>query len=69
MKFFSVSGLAVVPVSCKFTVSAKNADEAMKKANEIFKLDRNIRHSSVVIGSEDFGAIHDFDATNAEESK
>ncbi len=56
-------------MSCKFTVSAKNADEAMKKANEIFKLDRNIRHSSVVIGSEDFGAIHDFDATNAEESK
>lgn len=66
MKTFLVSGIAFVPVDVRFKVEASNAENAMKKANRLFLNDRDIRQSSVIMGSEDFGAIHSFDATNAE---
>ena len=68
MKVFNVSGFAFVRVKVQFRVTAKDSQAAMKEANLLFKENSGIRNNSIIIGSEDYGAVHSFDATNAEKA-
>ena len=67
VKTFLVSGVAFVPVKVRFEVKAKNASKAIIDANIRFKVYPEIRYYSIVVGSEDYGAVHSFDCTNAEQ--
>ena len=63
MTTYTVSGYAFVPVKVKFRVGADSPEQAMKLTNKNFK--KSSCTNGIVIGSEDYGAVWGFEATEA----
>jgi hypothetical protein len=63
MKTYRVTGFAFVPVKVAIDISAETPDAAMVKANRLL---RKGISKYIVVGSEDYGAAFNFDATSAE---